>query len=312
MKHQPLPSTHHLSGMFYAIVGYGVVTCFDVILKLISQQGYPQAQMMATTGGFCALMVFFIALASGGIKRLATRKLKFQLLRGSLGLVAFTCGFYAIRHIPLVDFYGIVFAVPIIITVLSVVWLKEHVGRPRWIAILFGFIGVTIMLRAGTSHAPSAVVQLGYVAALGCALFNAIATVMVRRYGRAESNLTFSFYAALCNVAVSGILWAWQGGIAYQGWDCLALAFAGALVGVGSIFLMTAFQHSPPAAIVPFQYTQLIWGALLGYFLFHDVPSFWSLMGAGIVISSGWFVLWREAQLARALKRTASVMKQAS
>lgn len=304
MTHRHHQQQHHLAGMRYAIAGYAIITIFDVILKLVSKQGYPQLQMMATVGVFCALTVALVALGNGGLRRLATQKPKFQILRGLIGLVAFLCGFYAIRAIPLVDFYGIIFAIPILITLLSVFWLKEHVGRARWVAVGCGFVGVTIMLRAGTTQAATTAEHWGYFAALGCALFNAVATVMVRRYGRQESNLTFSFYAALCNLAVTGSACLWLGQWQpYAPVDLAQMVLAGVLVGVSSILLMTAFQHSPPAAIVPFQYTQLIWGAIYGYLLFGDIPAFWSLVGAGIVIASGWVVLWREARLARALKQ---------
>ncbi len=311
--HPHANSPHHLPGMVYAVCGYAVVTGFDAILKAVSRHGYPQFQMMATVGVFAALTVFSVALATGGPRRLATRKPLFQAVRALLGLLAFICGFYAIRQIPLVDFYGIIFAIPILITLLSVFWLKEHVGRARWAAVACGFVGVTIMLRAGMSQAPTATVQFGYWAAFACACCNAVATVMVRRYGRQESNLTFSFYAALCNIAVSTPLALfWQGAQPYVVSDIVSLACAGAMVGTSSILLMTAYQHSPPAAIVPFQYTQLVWGAIIGYFLFGDIPAFWSLVGAGIVIASGWAVLWREARLARALKRATKVMQQTS
>lgn len=304
MTHRHHQQQHHLDGMRYAIAGYAIITVFDVILKLVSKQGYPQLQMMATVGAFCAVTVALVALCKGGLHRLATQKAKFQILRGLIGLVAFLCGFYALRAIPLVDFYGIIFAIPILITLLSVFWLKEHVGRARWVAVGCGFIGVTIMLRAGTTQAATAAEHWGYFAALACALFNAVATVMVRRYGRQESNLTFSFYAALCNLAVTGSACLWLGQWQpYTPVDWGLMALAGVLVGISSIFLMTAYQHSPPAAIVPFQYTQLIWGAIYGYLLFQDIPAFWSMVGAGIVIASGWVVLWREARLARALKK---------
>jgi len=300
--HQP---THHLPGMFYAIIGYAMMTVFDTLLKQVSKNGYPQWQMMVAVGLFGCLTVTAMALVTGGIrKRLGTQRLGFHLLRGSLSLLGFVCGFYAIRHIQLVDFYGIIFAIPILITVLSVLWLHDQVGLPRWVAIGVGFIGVSIMLHMGMSRAPSADVQWGYWGALGCAVFNAISTIMVRRYGREESNLTFSFYAGVCNVMITTTLWLVYGGKDFTAWDVFSLALAGMLIGVGSVFLMTAFQRSPPAAVAPFQYTQLVWGAVLGYVIFNDVPSFWSLVGAGIVITSGWFVLWREARLAHRLKQS--------
>lgn len=308
------PATHHLSGMSYAIMGYAIMTVFDTLLKQVSQSGlYPQPQMMATVGLFCAATIALVALFTGGLRgRLGTKKLAFHLWRGLLSLGAFFVGFYALRHIPLVDFYGIIFAIPIFVTLLSVFWLKEHVGWPRWTAIGCGFIGVLLMLRMGVKQAPSAGEVWGYYAALGCAVLNALTSVMVRRYGRGESNLTFSFYTAVCNIAVSGALWLWSGGAAFAAFDLLLLALAGVLVGFGSILLMTAFQRSPPPAVAPFQYTQLVWGAVLGYWLFNEVPSFWSLTGAGIVIGSGLLVLWREAALARAIKRAAKVLDQAA
>lgn len=294
---------HHLPGMVYAIFGYGVMTIFDTLLKSASRHGYPQTQMMVTVGAAFATTVVVMALLSGGVKRLKTRKLPFHLLRGYLSLIGFFSGFYAIRHIPLVDFYGIIFAIPIIITILSAVWLREHVGWRRWLAVGCGFAGVSVMLYSGAAAAPVRAVELGYFGAFGCAVFNAVSTVMVRRYGRGESNLTFSFYAGLCNVSVSGLLvlvFGWQG---YAFWDGVATVGAGVLCGVGSVLLMTAFQHSPPAAVAPFQYTQMIWGAVLGYVIFHDVPTGATMIGAAIVIGSGWFTLWREARIAHAARK---------
>lgn len=302
---------HHLQGMGYAVAGYGLVTFFDGLLKFVSRAGYPQWQMMATVGVFGAVTVLVMALLTGGIrKRLGTRKPGFHILRGMLGLIGFFSGFYAIRHIPLVDFYGIIFTQPLIIAILSVMWLKEPVGWARWSAIGLGFIGVSLMLRAGMQQAPSAGAMLGYAGALGCALFNAVSTLMVRRYGRSESNLTFSFYSALCNVAVTAALLSLLGGVAYAWQDFALLTLAGILVGSASVLLLTAYQLAPPAAIAPFQYSQLVWGGALGYVVFGDVPGAMMLAGAAIVIVSGWFVAWREARLARALRKAAKVLQQ--
>ena len=289
--------------MICAMLGYGVMVVFDTVLKNVSRHGYPQIQMMVTVGAAFAATVAVMALASGGLRRLETQKLRFHLLRGYLSIIGFITGFYAIRHIPLVDFYGIIFAIPILITILSAVWLREHVGWRRWSAVACGFMGVSVMLYSGTTSAPVRAVELGYFAALGCALFNAVSTVMVRRYGQGESNLTFSFYAGLCNVSVTGTLALLTGWQDYALWDGVATALAGVLCGIGSVLLMTAFQRSPPAAVAPFQYTQMLWGAVLGYIMFNDVPTGPTLAGAAIVIASGWFTLWREARLAHAARK---------
>ncbi len=289
--------------MGYAMLGYGVMVLFDTAMKDVSRHGYPQMQMMATVGVVFTITILSMAMASGGARRLQTRKLRFHLLRGYLSIVGFISGFYAIRHIPLVDFYGIIFAIPILITILSAVWLREHVRWRRWSAVACGFIGVSVMLYGGTAAASTQMEDLGYFAALGCALFNAVSTVMVRRYGQDESNLTFSFYAGICNMSVTvplALIAGWQD---YAFADGLVTVGAGVLCGAGSVLLLTAFQRAPSSVVAPLQYTQMIWGAVLGYIMFNDVPTGMTMAGAAIVIASSWFTVWREAQIARAARK---------
>lgn len=300
-----VPSVHHLSGMAHALAGYALLTGFDTLLKLVSRHGYPQPQMMLTSGLVYLATIVALALLSGGLRRLATTRLRIYALRGYMNLVGFFAGFYALRHIPLADFYGIIFAVPILIVILSALWLHEHVGWRRWLAVACGFAGVMVMLHGGAAAATTAE-KLGYGAALVCALLGAVTMVMVRRYGGGESSLSFPFYTSLCHGSVTAVIVALQGWQSYAWPDFVLLAAAGCICAIGSALLVTAYQHTPPSAVAPFQYTQMLWGVVLGYVLFHDVPTATVLLGAAVVIASGWTTLWREAKIAREIKRGAA------
>lgn len=296
-KNQDTP----LSGIICASVAYAALTLFDILLKYVNMSGYDQWQMMAVVGLFSALTALCLARCNGALHRqLATQRPKLHLLRGILGLIGLGSGFYAIRHIQLVDFYGVIFCFPVVTTLLARLWLKEPIGRHRWLSIGGGFIGVTIMLQMGmTPHASSAGTHLGYGAALVCALVGAVSTLLVRRYGQEESTLAFSFYSNLLMLLVMALLWLILGGKSFAFLDLLALAAAGILVGAAGSLLTRAFQRAPAATVTPFQYTQLLWGAVLSYAIFHDVPHMWSLVGAGIVIGSSCLALWREIRLPR-------------
>ncbi|MEJ0063277.1 MAG: DMT family transporter [Alphaproteobacteria bacterium] len=235
---------HHLHGMAMGAAGYGIFTLYDTLLKQTSH-AYPQWQIMATTSATSAVLVMAFALMTGGIKRLKTSRPALHFARATFSVISFGCAFYAIRHIPLTDFYGIIFAAPIISTALSILWLREHVNWQRWLAVIGGFAGIIVMLKTGIAQAPTDTARLGYFASMAAAVLNSAVMIMVRRYGQGETNVAFSFYSALyCFLLTSALLLAW-GGVAYATADLALVILAGALGGGASVLMMSAFLRAP-------------------------------------------------------------------
>jgi drug/metabolite transporter (DMT)-like permease len=285
-------------GALCAIGAYAGFSLFDMLVKLAGHGGYPQWQVMATVAAIAIvtnlLLAHFIARGSV-IKKLRTEKLPFHLVRGALGLLAFGSGLYSLKHISLIEFYGIIFTAPIMVALMSYFWLKETVSLQRWIAILCGFIGVLLMLRLGIAgDVFNKSITLAHCAAFNGTFFGAVSALMVKRYGKGEGSLRLNFYPNLVIVLAMGSMLLFNDAKPYGSNDFIAMLAAGMILGIAGKLLMVAFQNAPLSMVTPFQYTQLVWGVLLGYFVFGDQPDLWVMVGASIIMISGWFMLRRE------------------
>lgn len=290
--------TSHLPGMACAGAAFALLTAVDTIFKVVAL-GHPAHQILMVNACFALVPIVLWTLITGGLQRLNTRRLGQHLARGSTSVMAAFAAIYAYSRLPLTDFYAIVFAGPLIVTVLSVFWLGEKVGIRRWSAILIGFSGIVIVINPFevSGGAETYPILVGRFAALVSVFCYALSTIVVRRMRISETSMTFAFYGYVSCTVIAGTIFLFRGGPALQWYDILHLAISGTLAGISSICLMTAYHRSPVALVAPFQYTQIIWGALAGYFLWAHVPDIRLIIGATIVGSSGLFVIYRELRV---------------
>ena len=109
--------------------------------------------------------------------------------------------FYAFAHLPLTQTYAILFATPLIITVLSIPVLGERVRLPRWLAVMVGLIGVLVVLRPGEAE-----LALGHAAALLAAFTGAFASIVLRKIGSDERPVVVMLYPMVANFVVMGAM----------------------------------------------------------------------------------------------------------
>ena len=293
--------THALLGAGLALAAFALNSTVDVILKLVAA-GHPFYQVIAVNGSFAMLPVLLGVAFTGGPQKLRTAQLGRHLFRGCFGSAAAFLAVFAYAHIPLTDFYAIIFAGPIIATTLSALWLKEPIDWTRWLAIALGFGGILIITNpfgdriAATDHGW---LLIGRLAALGSVSCYAIAMLMVRRMRHSESNLAFSFYGYCVTVGLAWLALLAFDGPPMQRTELFTLMLSGTMGGIASICMMTAFQKAPVALVAPFQYTQILWGALYGWLIWHHLPDWRLAIGAAIVMASGLYVLFRELRMAR-------------
>lgn len=288
----------NLPGMALAAAAFALLTSVDTIFKLVAT-GHPAHQILLVNACFAMVPILGWTFLTGGLRRLQTQRVGQHLARGSASVMSAFAAIFAYSRLPLTDFYAIVFAGPLIVTVLSVFWLGEKVGIRRWSAIVIGFCGIVIVVNpfeAGTGPQGNLVI-VGRFAALVSVFCYALSTIMVRRMRLGETNMTFSFYGYVACALITGILFLLRGGPDLYVQDILHLALSGSLAGVSSICLMTAYHRTPVALVAPFQYTQIIWGAVAGYVLWAHVPDMRLVIGASIVAGSGLFVIYRELKL---------------
>jgi len=237
---------------------------------------------------FALTLLFSHPLKHRGLMR--TSRPFMQAGRSALLLLSTGLNLFALRWLQLDEALSIIFATPLLVALLSVPLLGERVGWRRWTAIIIGFCGVLVVARPGFGGLhPAALLSLG---ATICYSFYVIST---RILSRTDSNETTQFYTNLVGAVAMTLIvpfvWTPPDSVLVGG----LMVLIGALGGGGHYLLIRAHRLAPASTLAPFIYTQMVWTTTLGFVAFGDVPHRWTIVGGLIVISSGLYLLHREA-----------------
>jgi drug/metabolite transporter (DMT)-like permease len=217
----------------------------------------------------------------------SSHMLGLQILRALLLLATVGAMFVAVGLMQLADAIAIGFVAPLLITALSVVFLKERVGLAHWLAILVGFAGMLVIIRPGAGvFDPAALVPLA------AAVFAACYQTLTRPIARSVEPSRMLYMATLTGLAASSVAlpFFWQTPTVVQ----LAFLLAAACLGAASHFLLIkAYQGAPASVVAPFSYSELIWAAALGFAVFGDVPEATTVVGGMVLAASGLYLLRR-------------------
>ena len=197
--------------------------------------------------------------------------------------------FLALRHLQLADTMSIAFALPLVLSLLAGPILGEWVGPRRLIAILVGFIGVLVVVRPGVGT-----MQPGMIYSIGSLFCYAFYNMFTRMLAATDPSTTTTFFSSISGVVILTpfVPWFWQWPQSWGVW--LGLAAMGAFGGFGHYLLILAHGRAPAAVLAPYVYTQIVWMTALGFIVFGDVPGFYTAIGAGIVVTSGLYLFYRE------------------
>jgi drug/metabolite transporter (DMT)-like permease len=287
------PRQSAAEGIAFYATGIFLLCIMDALIKWLAAD-YPVGQIVFFRSLVGLIPVAAVTLHMGGIERLRTRRLGVHVLRGLIGAVATFAFFYAFALLPLADAYAIGFAAPMFMTALSVPILGEAVGWRRWTAVAVGFAGVLVMVRPAQGGAEGLLGTGAAVALLGTGGY-ALSMVMMRLFGRTETNEAMVFYATLF-VTLAGAATLPFGWVTPDGRDLSLLIALGLLGGIGSLMMAQAFRVATPSIVVPFEYTGMVWGVGFGYFFWDDIPDAWIWAGSALVIGSGLYMLFRETR----------------
>jgi drug/metabolite transporter (DMT)-like permease len=260
----------------------------DSALKMLSVH-YPPFQVAAIRGLASLPLVLAWALVTVGLLPLFRVRWSLHLLRGVLGIVMMVAFVYALKTLPLSTTYSIFFVAPLLITALSVPFLKEKVGPRRWIAIGVGLIGVLVVLRPTGEN----VLSLAGMAVLLSALAYAISAITVRLLAKTDSVQSMMVWL-LAMMAIGA------GALAYPEWVPIQrdhwplIAFLGVAGAFGQYAITLAFKWGEASLIAPLEYTALVWGVCLDLFFWGVLPDSITWIGAAIIIGSGLYLLRRE------------------
>lgn len=280
------------SGVFMMLGAFVMYSGIDVLSKGLGEQGYHAIAITWGRTGIQVLMLIPFIIHAGGIGALATRHPLLQLLRGIVMMLAGIFFVAGLAYLPLATMTAINFINPFLITILSIFFLKEIVGKHRWIAIAAGFIGALVIIRPGTESFHPA--GLFSIAAATCWAISVIVTRMVQDK---DNGLVTMFYTAVIGVVGTSFMvpFFWKPFT----WDtAFYLVGIGICSIVGQGFMIGALRHASPSLLAPIGYSQLIWATLFGYVLFGNLPDNWTWAGTAIIVLSGLYMWWREEKAA--------------
>ncbi len=270
------------------IAAVAVFSCMDALLKLLSAY-YPPLQVAVLRGAASLPFTLLPLVISGRLGELRARRWPMHLLRGVLTVVLLGSFIYAVRELSLANAYAVFLSAPLIVAALSVPLLGERGNARTWVAILAGLAGVIIMLRPTSSGLAS----WGALAALVAATAYALSAIAVRVLTRTESTASVVFWTIGLMTLISAVLAApaWVA-IAARHWPWIVAL--GVVAAVGQHLLTQAFRLAPPSLVAPFEYTSLLWGIAIDRVVWHVLPSARVVLGGGVVIVSGLYLIWRE------------------
>ena len=221
-----------------------------------------------------------------------------QLVRGLLLVSVTVLMMAAFRRMPLAEATAVVFASPLLVTLLARPLLGERIGTLRWAAVLVGFVGVWVIARPGTGLDP-----LGTAFALTASVTYALYQVSTRALSRTESAVTLLYYTAIAGTVTLTLAAPWlltRDALHVPApHEAVLLGCLGLFGGTGHFLLTLAFREAPASLLSPLVYTQLAWAGLLGFAIFGDVPTTTSLAGVAIVATAGLLLAWEGQRLAK-------------
>ena len=264
------------------------------LVKLAASRGVHLVETLFYRQIGSAVCAAALVGAGAGFASLRTKRVGAHVVRMLLGMTAMALNFLAMILLPLADATAIGFSVPIFSTMLAALVLGEATGRWRWGAVVAGFAGVLLIVQPGRSVVPLD----GAAIAVAAALLTASVTIMIRRLGATERATTTVFWFAASSLLPMGLLMLWFG----QAHDPVTWAVLSAMAltgGLAQLTLTGSLRLAPVALVMPMDYTSLVWAALLGLWLFAELPSHSTWIGAPVIIASGLVIVWREHRLAR-------------
>lgn len=252
---------------------------------------YAPFEILAISGVIGTIISALWILIQNGSGGFFTPKWKWYMARGFVQCLSSICAIEALSRIPLADFYGIVFLTPMTTALLATFILGERIGIYRIFAIIFGFFGVLII--AGPSFESH---NIGYAITLGTVLCASTSAILIRKIGHEPIPQRYVFFPFIICATVFLPLCLIKGFTMPDNIpDMFGLILYAPIAMIGVLGYSMGFGRARDTALIaPFHYTQMIWGVLIGYFIFNDIPSINTLVGSVIITLAGAVIIWRE------------------
>ncbi|MAS48808.1 MAG: EamA family transporter [Alphaproteobacteria bacterium] len=285
---QPAPN-NNFKGALFSLIAYGIYSTHDIFIKLLGGSHSP-IQIIFFSGllGFPLVTLMLIKDRTAG--HLRPIYPGWTAIRCTAMIANALGAFIAFANLPLAQAYAILFAMPLLITVLSIPILKETVKLRRWTAVIVGLLGVLVVLQPGTAE-----LSWAHLAALISAVGGATNSVIVRKIGQEERSVVLILYPMMATFLAMGVMLPFV-------YEPMAIEHFG-LVSLVALFsfiamfcLISAYRFGEAVIVAPMQYSQMLWAIAYGYLIFNESIDLATALGSGLIIASGLYILFRESK----------------
>ena len=276
-------------GFLYMFMSVCAFSIMDLVVKW--SDTYPLGQVIFFRG-FFGVLLYFLIMPRDRIKNFYyTKRPGLHFLRCFFGLIALLAIFTALRNLPLATVVSISFAAPIFTTILSIFLLSEKVGLFRWLAVIVGFVGIIIITEPGFTS-----LNIYFIYPVIFCLGMSYVAITIRQLSTSEPVWLISLYFS-ATITLASFFTIPYGWIMPDIKDLILLMSIGILGGAANLWLSQSYKFSEVSLVTPLKYLALVFAIIFGYFIWNEVPSIKTLIGAFLVITSSIIIFRREITL---------------
>ncbi len=274
--------------LLYALVGFFLWVACDSVVKLGGQEELSPFLILAVLGLTGFISIGGSALARKNAAALRPQNGRFHALICLCGIGVNLANVIALKYLPLTVFYIAVFTCPLVIACLAALLKFEVLTKTKILCLLAGFAGVVYAVSTRTWESGEA---LGYIAVFSSVLCFAASALLMRKIACTETAESLQFFRSGA-IALFGFLGLWfvPGGQTPGLLMLGILFFSGILNVIGNLLNNKALQYTDASNVEQLHYTQLVWGALIGYLFWNEVPTLNLLIGSAVIVAAGMIV----------------------
>ena len=273
-------------GFLYMFMSICAFSLMDILVKW--SVNYPIGQVLFFRGFFGMVFYFFVIPKDKLHNFYVTKRAGLHFLRCFAGLIALVAIFIALRKLPLATVVSISFAAPIFTTIFSIFLLKENVGLFRWLAVIIGFVGILIITEPGISQ-----LNIYYIFPIIFCLGLSYVAIAIRQLSTTEPVWLISFYFSL-SITLLSFFTIPHGWVMPNINHFILLVLIGVFGGVANLWLSQSYRYAEVSLVTPLKYLALVFAIIFGYFIWDEIPTIKTLIGALLVIISTLIIFRRE------------------
>ncbi|MDH3690045.1 MAG: DMT family transporter [Gammaproteobacteria bacterium] len=293
-----------MTGVLLMTLAAMVLSAMHAIVRHVSGELHPfEISFFRNLFGFVAVLPLLIRAGWSGLR---SKQPGLQVVRGLLGVTAMLIWFYSLSIVPIAQATALSFTAVIFGSIGAVVFLGEAMRLRRWIAVFLGFVGTLVILRPGFQS-----LDVGASMVLASSVAWGLAVVVVKKLSRTDSVISIVSWMAIMLTVLSFfpalLVWVWP-----TTDQLLWLGAIGVLATTGHLAMTKALKITDATAVLPLDFTRLIWASVIGYFAFSELPDLWTWLGGGIIVASATYIIYRESKVQRRIVAAQAVEEAAA